>query len=110
MFEGMTADEIWGYVAVWAILSAIVALVASARGRGQVNWFIIAFLVSPVIAFVVLVLMPNLKEARRPPVAPVGTPPCPRCGTQRVAGQRHCPGCGLDLWADYDARNSGQAR
>ena len=33
-----------------------------------------------------------------------GPPPCPQCGTQRIAGQQLCPGCGLDLWADYDAR------
>lgn len=24
---------------------------------------------------------------------------CPRCGTERLSGARHCAGCGLDYWA-----------
>lgn len=59
MFEGMTSEEIIGVLAVWAVLSGIVALIASNRGRSQVNWFLLSFLLSPLIAFVALVLMPK---------------------------------------------------
>ena len=101
----MTAEEIWGAIAVWAVLCAVVALIANARGRSQLNWFLISFLLSPVVGFVAVVLMPNLKT-RTAELAPTPgvAPPCPRCGQQRIPGQRYCPGCALDLWADYDQR------
>lgn len=100
MFEGMTAEDIWTLVGLWAFFSAVVALIASSRGRSQWQWFGWAFLLSPLPAFIVLSLEPNLKPRAVKPEAP----PCPRCQTPRVKGQRHCPGCGLDLWADYDAK------
>ncbi len=85
-------------------------MIANARGRSQVTWFLISFLISPLLGFIVLVLMPNLKEkpatamAAPTPAAPSQTPPCPRCGSARVPGQMFCPSCGLDLWAEYDSR------
>lgn len=35
-------------------------------------------------------------------------PPCPRCGTPRVAGQQFCGTCRLDLWGDYDRASAGE--
>ena len=102
MFEGMTSDEILVFIFLWAVFSAFVAMIANARGRNQLGWFAISFLLSPLIGFIAVVLMPNLKDTA--PAAPL--PPCPRCQTPRIKGQRHCPGCGLDLWADYDAKRS----
>ena len=43
------------------------------------------------------------------PPAARPTPPCPRCGVPRKAGERYCPSCGLDLWADFDKRAGGEA-
>lgn len=104
MFDGMTADEIWTFVGIWAFFAAVVALIASSRGRSQVNWFLASFLVSPIIAFVALAVMPNLKQ-RPPAIGEKNMPPCPRCQAPRQTGERNCGSCGLDLWADYDSRS-----
>ena len=101
MFEGMTSDEILVAVFLWAVFAGFVAMIANARGRSQLQWFAISFLLSPLIGFIAVVLMKNLKDAVP---AEAALPPCPRCQTPRIKGQRNCPGCGLDLWADYDAR------
>lgn len=38
------------------------------------------------------------------------TESCPRCLTPRMGGVQHCPTCGLDLWAAYDATPAERPR
>lgn len=100
MFDGMSPEGIWTVIALWAVMAGLVAWMATNRGRSGLAWFLVSVLLSPLIAFFALVLMPNQKKAEPAPASGA----CPRCQTPRVSGQRVCAGCGLDLWADYDAR------
>jgi len=98
MLEGMTSDELWTLSAFWALFAGFVAMIARSQGRSPVTWFMLSLVLSPLFGFLAVVLTAPRKGPAMTP------PPCPRCGVERVSGQRHCPGCGLDLWADYDAR------
>lgn len=53
----MTTEEWIGLIAIYAFLCALLAWFASSRGRDPVNWFGWAIFLSPLGAFIVLVLM-----------------------------------------------------
>jgi len=95
-------DELLGLAVIWLIGCTVVAWIASSQGRSPLAWFGISVLLSPLLGFLAVVLTPKPKEA----TPQVAAPPCPRCGTPRTKGQRHCTECGLDLWADYDAKRA----
>lgn len=64
----------------WLILSAIVSVAASSRGRNGVLWFVIAVVTSPLIAILFVFALPNLKHeellsrlANREPERPLKT-------------------------------------
>ena len=57
MFEGWLAEEIMGFFVAYAFLAALAAWFAQSRGRDAVNWFGWALFISPVVAFIVLVLI-----------------------------------------------------
>ena len=46
----------------WLLLSAVVSIAASSRGRNCAFWFIIAVVTSPLIAFLFVFALPNLKH------------------------------------------------
>ena len=54
-----------GLVGFYVLLAVIVAAGASGRGRSAIGSFLIAFLLSPLLALIALLLTPNLKEQRR---------------------------------------------
>lgn len=49
-------------LATYFILCFVVAWMAGQRGRGTGNWFLIALLLSPLIAFVCLIVAPAIKQ------------------------------------------------
>ena len=49
----------------WLVLSIVTGAVASSRGRSGVGFTLIAFLLSPLLAFIILLLLPNLAEQAR---------------------------------------------
>ena len=51
-----------GIFVFWIGFSLLIGYMATQRGRGQVEWTFVALLISPLIAFIVLVVMPNLKD------------------------------------------------
>lgn len=46
-----------GLVFMWLLLSFGVAAVANARGRGPVGWFLLALVISPLIACLVVLVL-----------------------------------------------------
>lgn len=114
MFTGLSSDEIIGLVVVYLVLCALVSLLAQRRGGDAVQWFFIPLLISPLLAFLLVVLFPpKRREATQPP-APQATPrasgvtsfgtasrTCPACGTPRT-GERFCGKCGHDFWRAAD--------
>ena len=71
----------------WLIFAVIVAVAAHGRGRSSVGWFLIAILISPLLALIaVLVMTPT--EPREP---------CPQCGEQVPLIARLCRYCGYEF-------------
>jgi hypothetical protein len=46
----------------WLLLSAVVSAAASSRGRNGIVWFLIAIVISPLIAVLFVLALPNLKH------------------------------------------------
>ena len=56
-------------IVVWVIFAIVVAVAAKSRGRDPVGWFLLACLVSPLLAVILLALMPTRREGTaRPPL------------------------------------------
>ena len=52
-----------GYVFFWIAFCVVVAIVAKNKGRSGIAWFLISFLISPLLALIlVLVLKPPVEE------------------------------------------------
>jgi hypothetical protein len=86
----------------WLIFSVIVAIAANGRGRSAIGWFLIAILLSPVLALIaVLVMAPGsantvqpTKVVDVPPVAVIDPrKPCPDCGELVPVIARICRFC-----------------
>ena len=49
---------------IWVIFAVIVGAAASGRGRSVAGWIVLAILISPLLALILLVVMPNLRDQR----------------------------------------------
>lgn len=92
-------------------LSALIAFtVAPGKGRSAGGWFVISLILSPVMAVILLLVLPSLpirlypRAGARVPKAedeeepsPVRSPPvwrsCPACNRQVLADKLTCPWC-----------------
>jgi hypothetical protein len=84
----------------WLIFSVVVGVAAGARGRGSGNWFVLAVLISPILAVILLALMPSLNPAPASGLL-VPTPAthvkCPDCAEFVLREARVCKHCGCKL-------------
>ena len=46
---------------VWLAFAVLVGTAANARGRSGLGWFVLAMLLSPLVAGVILALLPDLR-------------------------------------------------
>lgn len=46
-------------ILIWFVFSIIVAVAANARGRNAFGWFILACVISPLLAVVILLVLPS---------------------------------------------------
>lgn len=89
----------------WLVLAVIVAVAASSRGRSALGWFLLACIISPVLALVALLVIGRPAVAGQPqllaadPEAP--TPEthvrCPDCRELVRRDARKCKHCGAAL-------------
>jgi hypothetical protein len=49
------------FAAAWVGLASIVGIVGSARGRSWPGWFLLAIVLSPPLAFFILMMLPNVR-------------------------------------------------
>ena len=49
---------------VWVAFAVIVGAAANGRGRSVAGWIVLAVLISPLLALILLVVMPNLRDQR----------------------------------------------
>ncbi len=82
--------------AVWFIFAVIVGIGASSRGRNGLGWWLLAMLISPLLAVILLMLLPSLKKP-----ADAATPEthvkCPDCAELVLKEARVCKHCGCRL-------------
>lgn len=77
----------------WIAFSIVVGIAAGARGRSSGGWCVLALAISPVLALILLVLLPNLKGQPTPDTH-VKCHDCAEFVRKEARVCRHC-GCHL---------------
>lgn len=91
------------YVFLWANLSAIAGYFAVTKGRNGAGWFLLALLISPLLAIIVIALLSDLKKeaseqaARSIKAGQPKTKPCPSCAEPVMVAALRCKHCGADI-------------
>lgn len=66
-------------VVLWLALSAIVAILAANRGRSGIGWLLLAVIVSPLIAGLLVLVLPDRKADRYRQYEAENSRACPHC-------------------------------
>lgn len=88
-----------GVAVLWAIFAIVIAVGASSRGRSGFGWFILACVISPLIAGILLLLLPARNTALQidAKVIDEGRYPCPNCAEAVKIEAKVCIHCGATL-------------
>lgn len=80
----------------WLLFALVVGQIASGRGRSGFGWFLLACLISPLLAGIILLLSANLRrQAERP--NPSTHVKCPDCKELILKEAHVCRYCGCKL-------------
>ena len=85
-----------GWFLSWVVFAIIVGVAASSRGRSGFAWFVLAVVISPVLAAILLALMPSMaKPAAEALALDAGElRKCPECAELIRREARKCKHCG----------------
>jgi uncharacterized membrane protein YhdT len=92
-----------GFVLFWLFFAIIVGVVASIRGRSGFGWFLLSCIISPLLAIIVVALLPSKKaqaieaQALRDIPTPDSHVKCPDCAELVTKEARVCKHCGCKL-------------
>lgn len=87
----------------WVVFSVIVAIAASGRGRSGFGWFLLSALISPLLSFILLMVLPKVGAASAPrdetgsAITPETHVRCPDCKELVRSDARKCKHCGAGL-------------
>lgn len=80
----------------WLLFALVVGLIASSRGRSGFGWFILACLISPLLAGIILLVSANRRSLAEKP-NPTTHLKCPDCKELILKDARVCRYCGCKL-------------
>lgn len=83
-------------IAVWVIFSIVVGIGAAYRGRSGIGWIFLSLLISPLLALILLMLLPSRRVAPGTPT-PETHVKCPDCRELVFRDARRCKHCGITL-------------
>lgn len=81
------------FVLLWIVIAVITSIIAVAKGRSFIGWFLIGFLFSLFALVLVIVLPSNWKS--RPRRRGQKTKTCPDCAEEILEAANVCKHCGL---------------
>lgn len=84
-----------GLLGFWIGLSVIVAVYASRVGRSGIGWFLLAFIISPILAGLLCLVLGPLNRQDEP--SPETHVKCPDCRELVFRDARRCKHCGCPL-------------
>lgn len=91
----------------WVLFAAVVAIVASSRGRSGFGWFLLAVIISPLLAIILVALLPSMKTAaagEHETPTPDTHVKCPDCAELVRKEARVCKHCGCRLVPQVEAK------
>ena len=80
----------------WILFSVVIAIGAGSRGRSGIGWFFLSLIFSPLLALILLLLLPSLRQDASAPT-PETHVKCPDCRELVLNEARVCKHCGCRL-------------
>lgn len=81
-------------VLFWLGLAVVVAVAANTRGRSGGGWFLLAIVISPLLAGLLVLALPRLNAPKpEPMLSGSATKVCPECAERVQAAARICRFC-----------------
>jgi hypothetical protein len=96
---------------LWFVFAVVVGIGAGARGRNGFGWWLLAMLISPLLALILLVLLPSVTPGSTAAPHPDTHVKCPDCAELVLREARVCKHCGCKLvpYSEQPAQLAAQA-
>src|ERR1700716_4375740 len=91
----------------WLVFSVVVAIGAAARGPHGPGWFLLSMVISPLLAFLLLMMLPSRsKSAGSPETQELRK--CPECAELILREAKKCKHCGSVVEPGAAAKGGGR--
>lgn len=85
----------------WLVFSIVAGIVAGARGRSGMGYFLLSMVLSPLVGLILAIALPSRQLTVQYPgpgdVAAGARVPCPQCAEPIMAAAKVCRFCGFKL-------------